>query len=54
MLCAEGGNRTLTPVKEYEFESYASANSATPAFAQNEPFGYSKKKYTNSLHTGQG
>ncbi len=28
---AEGGNRTHTPVKERDFESRASASSATPA-----------------------
>src|SRR5271157_1795204 len=30
-FCAEGGNRTLIPAREHDFESCASANSATPA-----------------------
>ena len=29
--CAEGGNRTHTPVREHDFESCASASSATSA-----------------------
>ena len=32
---AEGGNRTLTPLRERDFESRASANSATSAEACN-------------------
>ena len=33
--CAEGGNRTLIPFREHDFESCASANSATPACGAN-------------------
>ena len=37
-LNAEGGGRTHTPVKELDFESSASACSATSAYSANNPF----------------
>lgn len=33
--CAEGGGRTLMSVSSYDFESYASASSATSAMFKN-------------------